>query len=224
MFPYGAGGQKVLDFLSSQINPPKIVLVDESQKKFTPKRIHDTVEDFFEDKEKRILIGTIRTLKALEDKKLENVVMVSAGNLVKGKSFDSDERLMSLISSLENISENLYINRRSGDEISLDQYKNREKFLEEEVIARKSANLPPFGKVVTLTFNYKQKRGLDKFLMKDLEIQKTGEERKGQTYTYYWVVKENILEKNSQLFKYLRNFGDLTVSDTIYTSSVLGKK
>lgn len=226
IFPYGVGGQKVLEFLTKNLPQKdlgdKIVLVDESENKLTAKKIGDLVGEFLENKNSHFLIGSIRTLKTLIDKKLDATVLVSAGPLIKGEFFDSDEKLMNLLSQLENISKELYINKHVGDEISLENYKDREKFLEQELKFRETAKLPPFVKVLTLNFNYRNKKNVDKFCAQDFAFTKSGEIKKGQNYIYYWFLLDG--SKILETFKYLRNFGDIAVTNTIYSQGVLNSR
>lgn len=163
-------------------------------------------------------IGGIKELNKFLIKKeiFDNVIVASLGPLVKGKYFDSDEKLIYLLSKLENISKNIYINKRSGDEISLQNFKDKEKFIKEEIILREKLNLPPFVKVVSLISNYKNKKFVDKFLLTDIEKFKTsGEIKKGNKYIYYWFVKKDIYE----FARNMRGFGEVIVANTIIESS-----
>jgi primosomal protein N' len=184
-----------------------------------------------------IAVGSIKDLnKFLEKKKVfDTVVVASLGPLVKGKNFDSDEKLIYLISKLENISKEIYINKRSGDELSLGNFKNKEKFLEEELEFRKISNLPPYSKVISLIFNYRNKKVVDKFLSEDKEkytrqpgpIGKiSGEAKKGNNFIYYWFTPP-YRPGDMELYnfcKILRSFGEVIVSNTIVEQIISGKK
>jgi primosomal protein N' len=247
VFPFGIGGQKVLDFLKRElplpgggINPPawqgEFLLIDESEKKLSAKKIKESVKNFLNG-DTNILIGSLRTLKVLktilklprhtatpskEGELVDKTIVVSTGPLVRGKYFDSDEKLLKLISELESISKELYVNKHEGDEVSLENYKDKNKFIEEEIEFRKTTNLPPFYKVLTLIFSYKEKRIVDKFLSADLEKFKiSGEIKKGNKFIYYWFISNDF-----ELIKFveiLRQFGDVFLANSIIEQSIMKK-
>lgn len=230
VFPFGLGGQKVFEFLKK--HNIDATLIDEAQKKLSPKKILSEIKN-----SKNILIGSLRTLRVLQNigEYVDKTFVISTGPLVKGKFFDSDERLMKLISEIENISKEVYINKREGDEVSLDNYKNKEKFLQEELMIRKSAELPPYSKVLSFIFPYKYKRHVDSFLNKlpashelkqgngetRLNESAFGQVKKGGKYIYYWFVPKE--RKVDEIAHMLRQFGDVFVANSVIEQSILGK-
>ncbi len=86
VFPFGIGGQKVFEFLKD----PNAVLIDESEKKLSVKKITDQIKEFLSG-DKQTLIGSLRTLKVLQNlsTKVDKAFVVSTGALVRGKNFDS---------------------------------------------------------------------------------------------------------------------------------------
>lgn len=230
IFPFGIGGQKVKEFLLNSLPGTEISLIDESLKKLSVKKISEEITKFLHTPG-GVLIGSIRTLKVLQslvrgakDKFLGKTFVISTGPIVKGKYFDSDEKLLRLISQVENISKEVYINKREGDEVSLDNYKDKNKFVSEEIEFRKSAGLPPQTKVLSLIFSYKVKRHLDKFLTQDIEkLRPAGEIKKGSNYIYYWFVSLPGEGSENNLWKSLRQFGDVVLVNTIIEQSILGK-
>lgn len=253
IFPFGIGGQKVLESLlplsiegeggAKVHNNNNLILIDESEKKLSVKKITEQVKEFLERNPNlnngevagaNILIGSLRTLKVLQnlppyrtgDKQLiDKSVIVSTGPLVKGKFFDSDEKLVRLISQVENISTSVYINKREGDEISLENYKDKEKFVKDELTFRKSAGLPPFKKVLSLVFNYKNKRFVDKFIMQNFEDWKTdGEIKRGNTFIYYWFISSPGEGQEQNFRETLRQFGDVVIANSVYEQSNFRKK
>lgn len=228
IFPFGIGGQKVKEFLETTPDPSfksrGIQLIDESQKKLSAKKIIGEIKNFMQS-ESGVLVGSLRTLHVLKGlgATLDKSFIVSTGPIVRGKYFDSDEKLLKLISEIENISKEVYINKRDGDEISLENYKDKAKFIKEEIVFRKKHNLPPATKVLSLIFNFRNKRHVDKFILQDISLFKpAGEIKKGQNFIYYWFVKREseILETR----EVLRQFGDVFLANTIIEQSVLGKK
>jgi primosomal protein N' len=223
IFPFGIGGQKVKEFLEKEgVN--NINLIDESQKKLSAKKIIEQVKDFIQTPG-GLLVGSLRTLKVLQhiNEKVDQSFVVSTGPIVRGKYFDSDEKLLKLISEIENISKEVYINKRDGDEISLENYKDKAKFIKEEIVFRKKHNLPPATKVLSLIFNYKNKRHVDKFVLQNISLFKpAGEIKKGRNFIYFWFV--NRESEILQTREVLRQFGDVFLANTIVEQSVLGKK
>ncbi len=213
IFPFGIGGQKVKEFLEKekQENIESIILVDESEKKLSVKKISDSVKNFLESEDQNILIGSLRTLKVLKGCWVDKSFIISTGPLVRGKYFDSDEKLLKLISEIENISKEVYINKREGDEISLENYKDKEKFVEEEIKFRKSAGLPPEKKVLSLITNYRNKRAVDK-------LNPDGEIKKGQSIVFYWFIKNS--GEGKEKTEILRQFGDVVVANSIIEQSI----
>lgn len=237
LFPFGIGVQKVKNFLSPEFSENTSV-IDESEKKLSAKKISDQIKHFLTSQEQNILIGSLRTLQVLKnllakdskEKTIDQTFIISTGPLVRGTTFDSDEKFVKLISEIENFSDEIYINKRTGDEVALENYKSKKKFVEEEIIIRKSLGLPPETKIVSLFFNFRVKKNLDKFLMQNFEKYKqSGEIKKGQNYIYYWLTpkdgkESNELKEKNYFFQTLRQFGDLTVANSIIEQSVLGKK
>ncbi len=223
IFPFGIGGQKVADFLHNENK--KNILIDESQKKMSAKKVVDEVKNFLENEDENILIGSLRTLKVWQNLnvQVQKSFIISTGPLVRGKYFDSDEKLLKLISEIENISKEVYINKREGDEISLENYKDKKKFIQEEIIFRKKNNLPPETKVLSLIFNYKNKKHVDKFLLQNIsDFKNSGEIKKGKNYIYFWFVKSD--SKILAATEVLRKFGDVILASSIIEKSILGKK
>lgn len=223
IFPFGIGGQKLAEFLQKENK--KNILIDESEKKLTVKKIKEKIENFLQNEEENILIGSLRVLKVLQNlnAKVDKTFVISTGPLTRGKYFDSDEKLLKLISEIENISQEVYINKRDGDEISLENYKDKEKFIKEEIDFRKKNNLPPATKVLSLIFNYKNKRHLDKFLLQNLgEFKNSGETKKGKNFVYFWFVKQD--SEILKMAEILRQFGDVISANSIFEQSILGKK
>ncbi len=217
IFPFGVGGQKVKEFLERE--GEEVVLIDELEKKLSVKKISEKINLFLENNENNILIGSIRTLKILkgilekEKSKVDKSFVISTGPLVRGKYFDSDEKLLKLISEIENISKEVYINKREGDEISLENYKDKEKFVEEEIKFRKSAGLPPEKKVLSLITDYRNGRAIDK-------LKPDGEIKKGKKIVFYWFIAKNAGKEKAEI---LRQFGDVIIANSIIEQSALGK-
>lgn len=203
VFPFGTGIEKVKEFLLQ----------------------NNLGEEL---KSKKIKVGSVRELnKILQKKKTgekvyDKVVVASLGPLVRAPFFDSDEKLIYLLSKLESITNELYINKRTGDEVSLDNFKAKDKFIETELANRAGLQLPPYGKVVSINFLYTNKKFIDKYILENLDYLKDYQElKKGNKYTYFWILKEQDTERlEFACFKNLRSAGDLTVSNTIVTSSV----
>lgn len=183
----------------------------------------DRVKEFLKEnniESKEIVVGGLKELEKVKKKGnvFDMVVVASLGPLVAGGSFDTDERLIKLLSKLETIASTIYINKRGEDALSLDNYKDRNKFLSEEITLRKKLKLPPYRKVLSLVFNYRNKKIIDKFLYTNFEKFKIeGEKKRGSSIIYFWFVD---MEKDGgwvqQLSRTLRNYGDLVVSDGIF--------
>ncbi len=107
----------------------------------------------------------------------------------------------------------------------MENYKDTDKFIEEEMNFRKKNNLPPYAKVVSLIFNYKNKRYIDKFIKQNTklwpEFSNFQEIKKGNKYVYYWLLPWQ--GEGSSMYEVLRQFGDLVVSDTIIEQSISSK-
>ncbi len=215
MFPYGEGGQKVFrELLEGGFTKEEIVFVDESEKKLSAKRIIEKVKGFFEDNNFKIILGSKRVLKILQElqqEKLQTIVL-SLGPLVKGKYFDSDEKFVQLLSEVENVSSSIYIGKNEGDQFVLENFKNKEKFLESEKKIRKDFNLPPYNNVVSFCFKYRDKRSVDKFITAKFPA---GEIKKGNNIIYYWILGEKEIQEKKYFFESLRNFGEIAVSNFI---------
>lgn len=199
MFSFGIGNQKVLEFLQEK-----------------------NIEM------KNIKVGGIKELNKYLKKGevFDTTIVASLGPLVKGKNFDSDEKLIRLLSNLENISREIYINKHVGDEISLDNFKNKEMFVKEELKLRKKLNLPPFTVVMSFIFNFKNKRLIDKFLNEDIEKYKiSGQIVKGQKYIYYWFIPNTTEGKDTiySMAKVFRNYGEVIVGNSIVEKTILGR-
>ena len=217
MFPYGEGGQKVYqELLESGFTKEEIVFVDESEKKLSDKKIIEKVKEILKDDIKNLL-GSKRVLKILQELKQEKLqtVVLSLGPLVKGKYFDSDEKFVQLLSEVENVSNEIYIGKNEGDEFVLDNFKNKEKFLEGEIKMRKDFNLPPYNNVVSFCFKYRDKKGVDSFL-KNKELLRAGEIKKGNNNIYYWILSTEEIQRNNFFFESLRNLGQIVVSNFVY--------
>jgi primosomal protein N' len=182
----------------------------------------DRVKEFLKEKNldsKNILVGGLKELEKVKKKEevFDMVVVASLGPLIAGGNFDTDERLIKLLSKLETIGNAIYINKRGDDALSLDNYKDRNKFLKEEILLRKKLKLPPYRKVLSLVFNYRNKKIIDKFLYSNFEKLKIeGEKKRGSSITYFWFVDSNQSELVLQISKALRNYGDLVVADSIF--------
>jgi primosomal protein N' len=216
LFPSGLGLQKVKDdLLESGVNDEEILFIDESIKKTSNKKVIEQVFGFFEDK-KKILLGSQRVLKILLETKHEDLksYLVSSGPICKMNRYDSDENLLRLITNLENISKELFLFKREGDEVNLEKYRNLEKFLEEEVETRKKLKLPPFAKVLTLRIKYQDKRNVDKALFKKFP-EKTGEIKKGRDVLYFWILEKLDKELENKI-KEFKTFGDFAYADFTY--------
>jgi DNA-directed RNA polymerase subunit RPC12/RpoP len=246
VFPLGVGGQKVSDFLKS--NLPSVTaksccdsmnLVDESEKKFSVKKITEQVNNFIDhENEKSILIGSVRTLKVLKsllenrEVKVDTTFVVSTGPLVKGDLFDSDEKFIKLLSELESVTKEMYLFKRQGDEIALENFKNKENFTEEEGKIRAKLGLPPFSKVLTLIFVGRNKKFVDKFISQNFEkFKPAGEIKKGIKFVYYWFIPlpgrgQTAGGRGKGIEQYvdvLRSFGDVVVANSVIEQSILGR-
>jgi primosomal protein N' len=160
LFPFGEGGQKVYEELAAKFDSNKsIIFIDEANKKMTPRKITMMVQEFLNSKEKVVLLGTIRVLKELKsqtDTKVQTVV-TSLGPISGGKNFDADEKFIKILSKLETVSNKIFIGKKNIEDNVLEKYKSKEGFVEEELKLRNQFKLPPFTKVISLSFDKRQK-------------------------------------------------------------------
>lgn len=217
LFPFGEGGQKVYEELGGGAN---IVFIDESKKKLSSKKLSDEVKNFLTSRGKNILLGTKRVLEVLKGydgkNKLQTIV-VSLGPISSGKSFDADEKFIKLLSELESVSSKIYIGKKDKEDIILDRYKNKDKFVEEELKLRKQFNLPPFTNVISFSFDKRLRTAVDKYLK---EVQRTSEQFKNNKLIYHFILTETEIQKNKFLFESLRQFGELVVSGSMYENFI----
>lgn len=231
LFPYGEGAQKVYEELGGG---PTIAFIDESQKKLSDKKMRETVEDFLNNNGKKILLGTKRVLKVLQNLMKNNdenhhkiqTIVVSMGGMSTGKSFDSDEKFMKLLSELESVSVKMYVGKNKQDENVLEKFKDKEKFLKEEAEFRKEFNLPPFTNVLTLSCDKRLRSAANTFFKTNL-IEGTpllgrgvGERVKGSKIIYHFLLNDTEIQNNKYLLESLRQFGELVVSHVIYENYI----
>lgn len=228
MFPYGEGGQKLYqEILNQGYLKEEILFVDESEKKLSDKKIIEKVNDFHLGKNKeKIILGSKRVLKVLQQLKLEDkqklqTVVLSLGPLVKGKYFDSDEKFMQLLSEIESVSSEIYIGKNEGDEFLLENFKNKDKYLQQEKTFREKYNLPPFNMVLSFKFKSKDKRNVDKYLssLSFSELNK-GEIYKNGDLVYFWVLSEKQISENKIALESLRNFGQIVIANFVYQNFI----
>lgn len=235
LFPFGEGGQKVYEELGGSSD---IAFIDESKKKLSSKKINDEVKNFLLSREQNILLGTKRVLDVLESINIKNelqTIVVSLGPISSGKSFDADEKFIKLLSELESVSSKIYIGKKDKEDVVLDRYKNKDKFVEEELQLRKQFNLPPFTNVVSFSFDKRLKSAVDKYTDKSWSdialgpLSKGAGERmrrpgdfkiKGNKFIYHFILSDEEIQKNKFLFEGLRQFGELVVSGGMYENFI----
>lgn len=169
LFPFGEGGQKIYEELSFSLGAGRgeaVYFVDESKKKLSNKKLIEIVKEFLESKDKKILLGTkrvLRVLRLLEAKKYLTTVVVSMGPLGTGKSFDSDEKFIKLLSDLESVSNVIYIGKQEKEDNILERYRHKEKFVKEEAILRKIFGLPPFVQHGIIDSQFRNNKNVKKY-------------------------------------------------------------
>jgi primosomal protein N' len=221
LFPFGEGGQKVYEELGGGVD---ILFIDESQKKLSDKKLILEVQNWLNSREQNILIGTKRVLGVLKDEVKDHdgenkfqTIVVSLGPISSGKSFDADEKFIKLLSELESVSSKIYIGKQDKENNVLDRYKNKDKFVVEELNLRKQFNLPPFTSVISFSFDKRLRSVVDKYLK---EVQRTAEQLKNNKLIYHFILSYEEIQKNKYLFESLRQFGELVVSSTMYENFI----
>lgn len=226
LFPHGAGSQKIYSQLLNNFKKEDVVFIDESEKRLSEKKITQIIENFSKD-EKKILLGTIRSLKVIrnifsERNQKIKVVVLSLGKIAFGKSFESQEKYINLLASLENVASAIYLRKLEKEKDILENFKNQENFLKIETEMRKIFLLPPYRKVLSICFPVHTKKALDKYLEKffaNIYLQT----QKGKYCYYHLLLSEEEIFKNNFYFEQLRNFGKFVVSDHIYENFLLKK-
>lgn len=215
LFPFGEGGQKVYEELAAKFDSNKsIIFIDEANKKMTPRKITMMVQEFLNSKEKVVLLGTIRVLKELKsqtDTKVQTVV-TSLGPISGGKNFDADEKFIKILSKLETVSNKIFIGKKNIEDNVLEKYKSKEGFVEEELKLRNQFKLPPFTKVISLSFDKRQKSSVDKFLKKNFNFLWRETALKKNKLVYRFTLFSEEIQNNKFLFESLRQFGEIIVT------------
>lgn len=141
--PIGIGTDSVSEYLKEELEDPKIEIVD-SLSYNSPEKASKAIENGI--KEGKIIIGTEMALQAIKEK-VDLSIIASADSLLSMPTFDSDERLMSIIDEVANITKKTFIiqSRIEKDFLILpDDEKKKLKWIKESLSDRKDFLLPPY--------------------------------------------------------------------------------
>lgn len=141
--PLGVGTDSVSEYLKEELENPKIEIVD-SLSYNSPEKASKAIESGIA--EGKIIIGTEMALQAIKEK-VDLSIIASADSLLSMPTFDSDERLMSIIDEIANITKKFFIiqSRIEKDFLILpDDEKKKTNWIKESLVDRKEFMLPPF--------------------------------------------------------------------------------
>ncbi|MBP6879447.1 MAG: hypothetical protein KBD22_01280 [Candidatus Pacebacteria bacterium] len=141
--PLGIGTDSVSEYIKEEIPDVKLEIVD-SLSYDSPEKASRAIEKAFS--ENKILIGTEMALQAIKEK-TDLSIVASADSLLSMPTFDSDERLMSLLDEIGNITQKTFIvqSRIEKDFLILPyDEKKKNKWIKESLADRNDFMFPPY--------------------------------------------------------------------------------
>lgn len=141
--PLGIGTDSVAEYLKEAIPDIKIEIID-SLSYDSPEKASRAIEKAF--LENKIIIGTEMALQAIKEEPDLSVV-ASADSLLSMPTFDSDERLMSLLDEIGNITRKTFVvqSRIEKDFLILPyDEKKKNKWIKESLSDRNDFMFPPY--------------------------------------------------------------------------------
>jgi primosomal protein N' len=207
IFDFGAGIQKIANYLNENLEEKwknKVVFIDENYRKKSDKKIIEEVKNAIYNK--KILIGSIKNLKAIYDK-VDTTFIISFGILLNQKNFSFDEKVAEIFYQIESKSNEIYIQQNKEDEELWLSLKNKEEFVNEELKSRKIAKLPPFTKVVNIACGYRFIKQVKK-LVENLEVSNFIYENRKINFYFFSLLDNPIINE-------LKTIADVKVSNII---------
>lgn len=141
--PLGIGTDSVSDYIKEEIDSAKTEIVD-SLSYNSPEKASKAIESAI--KEGKIIIGTEMALQAIKEK-IDLSIIASADSLLSMPTFDADERLMSIIDEIANITKkNFIIQSRIEKEFLVlpSDEKKKTSWIKESLQDRENFMLPPY--------------------------------------------------------------------------------
>lgn len=150
----GIGTEKVEEILQEEIPNTPVTRIDQNINN-TPKKIQETLDSFFSQEGKGILITSQISLPYLADRKVSMACIVSFDSLFNIPQFNMYEKIIHIIMQLSSVSEQkLFIQTRYSDQkiSSVLQSKKLLEFFEYDVQERQYWEYPPFSNIVKMSY------------------------------------------------------------------------